>query len=348
MMSVVRGLGFALILLLASAAVRAEMVRNLYSAQVPVADQSASRLATASKEALAVVLVKVSGSSSLLRNPVIAAALPKARSQLQQYSYSKDALNPGGLLVRVLFDSAFISGLIIEAGAPLWTANRPAVLVWMVMDGPDGPLFVNEETAPEAMTALRREFSRRGLPLQLPLYDAQDAAALSPQQALSQSAAALDEASSRYQLEDVLAGRFSVAEDGRVEGNWSYFHDGKRQQRTSKAQSEVLYMREGAALVAEAMATRYAVSASAEGMGVAMTVTGVTEYADYAAIVAWLERLELIEWANVETVQGDTITLRLQAQADPAQLATIIEINQSLVPVPVTGPEPELKYLWQK
>jgi len=347
-MSVMRDLGIALLLVLATTAARAEMVRNLYSAQVPVADQSAAKLAAASKEALAVVLVKVSGSSALLRNPVIAAALPKARSHVQQYSYSKDALKPGGLLVQVLFDKAYISGLVIEAGAPLWTANRPAVLVWLVMDGVDGPQFVNEDTAPEAMTALRREFSRRGLPLQLPLYDAQDTAALSPQQAVSQSSTALENASARYQLADVLVGTFSVDEEEQVGGNWRYFYDGKRQQRSAKAKSGILYMREGAGLAAEAMAARYAVSASAEGIGVAMSVTGVTDYADYAAIVAWLESLELIELANVETVQGDTITLRLQAQADPAQLATIIEINEKLVPVPVTGPGPELKYLWQK
>ena len=56
-------------------AARAEIVKNLYSAQVPVADQSAAALASASREALAEVLVKVSGSVDVLQYGAIKAAL---------------------------------------------------------------------------------------------------------------------------------------------------------------------------------------------------------------------------------------------------------------------------------
>jgi len=77
-------------------------------------------------------------------------------------------------------------------------------------------------------------------------------------------------------------------------------------------------------------------------------VTGVTSYADYAAVVSWLESLELVERADVESVQGDRILVRLQAQAAPDQLATLIELNKQLVPIPVTGAGADLNYLWQK
>ena len=74
----------------------------------------------------------------------------------------------------------------------------------------------------------------------------------------------------------------------------------------------------------------------------------MTAYADYAAIIAWLEKLELVERANVESVSGDTITLRLLARADATQLAATIELNKHLVPLAVAGPGAQLNYQWQR
>ena len=81
----------------------------------------------------------------------------------------------------------------------------------------------------------------------------------------------------------------------------------------------------------------------------------MSAYADYAAIVSWLESLELVEAADVERVSADHIELRLRAQADAEQLATIIELNKRLEPLPVTpivqpgmDPAPRLSYQWQQ
>ena len=53
-----------------------------------------------------------------------------------------------------------------------------------------------------------------------------------------------------------------------------------------------------------------------------------------------------------EKVEGDSILLRLQAQADATQLATIIELNKRLILLPDTisgaGGTAELNYQWLK
>ena len=102
----------------------AEMVRDLYEAQVPVSSQSAQALERASREALSDVLVKVSGSVEVLANPTIAAAIRDARKQVQQYSYNKGEGPGSELTARFEFDSSWVTRLVTEAGAPLWTANR--------------------------------------------------------------------------------------------------------------------------------------------------------------------------------------------------------------------------------
>ena len=346
---IVHKLWLALLLLAVAGAARAELVEGLYSAEVPVADQSSAELARASRAALSEVLVKVSGSAAVLRNPAIGSALGTARNNLQQYAYGRAPGGGGALVARMEFDGKYIKDLLIGAGAPIWTANRPVVLVWLVIEDAGGRRFVNPETAPELVAALGAEFARRGVPLRLPLFDLADAAALTPDQAWQLDGPALTLASGRYNLQDILAGRFVRLATGGIAGEWTYLYGDQDSRRSVTVENEQLFLQDGVAIVAEAMAARYAVAASADGgSGLVMSVSGVSSYADYAAVVSWLEGLELIERADLESLQGDTILLRLQAQADAVQLAAIIELNKRLVPVPTGGPAAQLNYQWQK
>nr|WP_241263285.1 DUF2066 domain-containing protein [Parahaliea mediterranea] len=330
-----------------AAAARAEVVGDLYTGQVPVADRSQQELARAASAALAEVLVKVSGSAEVLDLPEVAASLDNALSQAQQFSYARTGDEHRPLAARFEFDRGWVGDLLTRAGAPIWTANRPAVLLWLVQDTARGREFVNRDSAPELLAQLEADFERRGVPLRLPLYDLADAAALSAEQAWRLNTTALRQASSRYGVGEILAGRMTQLSSGQWLGDWAYLSAHGRIDRSATPESVERFLASGVGLVAEDMARRYAVAAgAAPASGVAMSVANVRSYADYAAIVTWLEGLELIEHANVEQVRGDRLELRLRAQADAARLAAIIELNRHLVPVggAVDG---ELSYQWR-
>jgi hypothetical protein len=338
-----------LLLLLAVTASQAGSVRDLYSAQVPVADQSAKALSVASRQALADVVVKVSGSVEVLQYPAIKTALKKARANVQQYAYSREDGPQGVLSARFEFDGSYVTRLVTQSGAPLWTANRPQVLVWMVVEDASGRYFVNMDTAPELAAQLLEAFSRRGVPVQLPLFDLADSAAISTEEAWRLYGPALQAASDRYDVRDIVVGRLAALSTGNSVGDWSYLYSGNRIDRSVTAADAEAFMREGVSIVAEDMASRYAVvSSGADDSGVTMSVLGVASYADYAGIVAWLEGLELIDHANVERIERDQIELRLHAQADAGQLAAIIELDERLVPVPPTIANSQLSYQWRK
>lgn len=331
-----------------SAVTRAQDNVDLYAARVPVADQGQKALAAAARDALAEVLVKVSGSPGVLDNSVIAASLREAGTLVQQYSYSNGSGPGGGLTVRCEFDQAFITDLITRAGVPLWTANRPSVLAWVVIEDGSGRHFLNPELAPEQAEALREAFARRGVPLRLPLYDLADTANLTPDDAWRLDEAGLRAASARYQVEHIAAARLALAEDGRYLGDWSYIGPDGRADRAATAQDLDSYLQQGAGLVAEALAGRYAIAPGAvtDG-GLRIAVRGVTAYADYVGIVSWLEGLELVDRATVEHVAGDLLELRLEARADAVQLAPLIELNNQLQPAPAAGTA-ALHYQWLK
>lgn len=337
------------VLALAATSGRAEIVRGLYSAQVPVADQSAGALTAASREALSQVLVKISGSTGVLRNPDVAASMREARKHVLQYAYVRDnGEDGGGLEARFEFDDSWVVEMLTRAGEPLWTANRPLVLVWLVAEDAGGRYFVNHDSSPELAGQVLEAFARRGVPVQLPLFDLADSTALSTEEAWRLYGPALQAASTRYDVENFIAGRMVALSTGSATGDWSYFYEGDRIDRTVTAADAADFVERGVTIVAEDMAARYAVAPTLSDQGgLTLSFQGVQRYADYAGVVAWLEGLELIEHANVERISGDRIELRLQASAGAGQLASIIELNERLIPVPPQAPHIQLSYQWQ-
>lgn len=343
-----RILGFALLTLLAVSPVRADIVPDLYAAVVPVKDQGQSALAGASREALAQVLVKVSGTPAVLENPVITEGLGAARNKVQQYAYRQDEASGSGLTVRFEFDRGLVNELVTTAGEPLWTANRPPVLAWFVVENRDGALIVGRDTSPEEAEALLAAFGRRGVPVRLPLLDLQDTAALSPADVQALDEGKLREASARYDVDHIVAARINVLSTGENVGEWSYFFEDDRLDRQVNGAGFDTHLEAGVGVVATAMASLYAVApVDGDGGGITMSVTGVMSYSDYAAILAWLESLELVGSAKVERVSGDRLDLRLDSRAEPAQLPQIIELNPRLRPAELPQPGTPLSYTWQ-
>ena len=338
----------ALPLLLASLSAGAEVVRDLYAAEVPVAGRQQAALDSASQLAMKQVLIKLSGSEEVLSYSGVKASLSSARSYVQQYAY-RGGQGDVPLTARFEFDGNVMTRIITDAGAPLWTANRPPVLAWIAIEDDTGRRFLGRETDPELVEELERAFSARGVPLRLPLFDLRDAASLSVDQAWQQDRSTLAAASSRYGVNDILAGRFASLSSGVWLGDWSYLSDRRQLNRTLTNTTAEDALDVAAALVAEDMAERYAVMPTTTGTtgGVRMQVVGVTDYSDYAGVVSWLESLELIQHANVEHIADDRIELRLVANADASQLASIIELNEKLVPAPVAQTPGVLFYQWQ-
>ena len=340
---------YLLLALLMAGNTVAQMVPDLHSANVPVANQGANALSSAATKALAEVLVKVSGSDHLLANPIIVNALSDAREQVQQYAYTRNDPPEVGFTVHFEFDGGYVTDLVREAGAPLWTANRPPVLAWVVIEDEQGRHFVDRDNWPQQAQMLLEEFSRRGVPVQFPLFDLMDMAALSPNDAWRLSPAFIEAASARYNAQNIVAGRLATVSEGKSVGDWSYFYRDTGANRSVTVNDLRVFMRDGANMVAREMAARYAVAAdTVEAGDIRLSVIGVLSYAEYAAIARWLENLELVEEAVIEQIRGDRVQFRLRAQTDVVQLASIIEINEHLLPVPASGLDAALSYRWQK
>src|ERR1700722_17064182 len=76
------------LLLLSTTKVFAVKINSLYQGEVPVHSQSLQDRQQATQEALAQVLIKVSGNSQVISNPRIKSRLRMAASLIQEYTYA--------------------------------------------------------------------------------------------------------------------------------------------------------------------------------------------------------------------------------------------------------------------
>lgn len=326
----------------------AEPVPDLYAGEAVAESRDRRAVNAAARDALAQVLVKVSGNAAVLKQPAVSPILADASSLVEQYSFLDNAEDGSGVRMLFRFSGGAVVDRVKQAGAPVWTANRPAALAWVALRESTGERFVTVDTDPALSEALREAFSRRGVPLELPLFDLADTAAIRPEEVARLSAPAVELASRRYDSEDLLVGSLQPIGEGRLAARWRYLSAGEARDLKVPGADVAEVMDAAAGLVAEAMAARYAVMAADGGAaGVLISVVGVASYADYAEVLSWLESVELIESAQVVKVQGNRLLLRLVAAADPERLAGIIALNEGFSPVPSGFAEEQLSYRWQ-
>lgn len=324
---------------------RAEALAAVYSADFAVPSRDQAQLQQAQRAGLAEVLVKASGSVGAPDLPAAAEALAEAERFLLSYRYQQTASEE--LRLHLDFDEAAVQALLRKAGLPLWTAKRPTVLAWLVLSDQQGRRFVSPGELPDAQDALLSSFRRRGVPLQTPLYDLEDARAISAGAAWRQSSAALISASQRYRDTQVLAGRVVQLSSGEWTGDWRLLDDGRWITRSARGEDLAQFTDAGAALVAETLAARYAVSSQeSRDQRHKVTLRGVRSYSDYRALQGVLSGLEAVQRVVPERLVGDQVTLRIDADADGQQLARIIELDGRFVPYAERNDGDGLYYEW--
>ena len=329
----------------------AVLVEHMYRADVSVEDHSSEALQQATREGLSQVLVKASGSRSVLDSQQIRQALAGNRQYLQRYQYLR--AGDGTLALQIHYDPQLVSDLLKRSGQPLWTAKRPSVLVWLVVDDGAGRRIASAGDAPQLIPVLAQDLVRRGVPAVFPLHDLEDSLALGAHNLWQLERLLIYRASARYAVEHILVGRLRAMSDGRWMGDWLYLSGGDGGFASSfygKTLDESA--RSGSDFVAEQMAARYAVTAATVlSERVHIRVDRLDSYADYRALILLLEEIELVETAWPSYKEDSSMIITLRARADAGQLHRIIALDQRLQRIdraePLAGGErAELLYQW--
>lgn len=331
---------------------------RLYEASLPALDQSDSERRKILRTGLESVIVRVSGQTDFRDNTVIREALNNADAYLLQFTYSslpdaeKAALRsetetknrlaaksggankspalPPTVRINLAFSPEAVKALLRKAQLPIWPANRPSVLVWVVSDSGAGKQQLLASDPAQAF--LLQEAKRRGLPLMFPMNDIKDQLTLGVDRLWNLDQAAITEAAQRYGEGSVLVGKATQLPTGEWQGSWLYLLKGQSWSLESNSEDFESFLSQGINEAIRVQVQRYSAVAASGAGTVALVVSGVNNLKDYANTLQFLKNLDPVQSLRVTAVKGNVLYCALELDGDSQVLRELIALGAVLVP----------------
>lgn len=326
---------------------QAARVDNLYGATVEMPAGARNSMNAAFDLALAEVLVKVTGQPGA-GDAAVRKALPSGASLVQQYSRLPENR------IRAQFDPRAIRKALDSAGLPVWGEDRPLVAVWLAADAGGGRrVLLSSESSSEfdaadplqpVREAVTDTAERRGLPVVIPLMDAQDLSLVSFTDVWGDFRTPVMQASERYRAEAVLIGRTRNLDPLEDRVRWSLTMGADQVSWEGDAAS-------GPARAAEYLAQRFATTASSAD-SLRVLIKNVDSLEKYGQLKRYFASLNIVEEATLARVNGTELEFDLVVRGDQQRLERSLERNASLQPASSEsdglqfGRLPDLVYIW--
>jgi hypothetical protein len=301
---------------------------DLGSVRVMVEDRSQESRVAGLRQGVERVLVRLTGDPSTPRSAEVASLLRDPSRWAQQYAY--ETQESGELILAMQFDVPALMTQLEAQRVAVWTLTRPQVVFWLVVQrSASGELLAMESTDPAALTliAAARE---RGLPMALPLMDAEDQGRIQPADIRGQFDQVLMRAADRYQASFNVAAilypgakpqlRWRLLENGRTEDSGQVDVD-TEQEAIDRMMDQVTNV----------IASRYRV-VYGEPRAMSLTVDGVMSLADWRNLTTHVQGLAGVRDTRVRGVAGQRVTVNLTFAGEPEQLPLLLGLDPRLRP----------------
>lgn len=365
-----------LLLLLACTGAYATEVANLYTANVPVSSQSNQARNTALHDALAQVIVKVTGSRAAPDDPQVASIVGNAQHYLQAYRYERHVpradepvFGAGAaptLDLWAQFDSRALDAALRAAGQPLWGSERPATLVWIAYQEGDQRQIVSTEAAGKVVAAVQEAADARGLPVIFPLMDVDDRSHLGFSDVWGGFVQPVVQASQRYQPNAILVGRIDATDLNNAASHWTLIVGGQPTSWDGANGTPVEAATAAIQHLADVYASKFVIRTGAQTIpDLKIVVSGIDNLQAYGQVLKYLRSLSAIGVVEPTAVAGDSVTYTASARGSIADLRQTIALGAllttaapapggaSALPQPLTSnmaaaaPTPVLHYRYQ-
>ncbi len=358
-------LWIALLLLFSCGRVGAVQVHGLYEAEVPVAGQGVDQRNEAIREALAQVLLKVSGNRTVAAHKGVATDLRNASRYVQEYRYR---LVPGKIpalpsppedgagitramaegaeaqaampiaspepqrLLMVSFDEQAVNHLLRERGLPVWGINRPAILFWVGIEEGEHRRLLTPDLDGKLIEVFEETEAGRGLPLLMPLMDLEDQFRLRVSDLWGGFEINIRQASERYGPDLILTGRMVRVSKGIWRARWILYQENAMRQWGSEATDSLSLARLGMQELADLLAEQYAlVAGNDQVVRLRIQIGNVGNLKDYSSVSRFLRGFDLVERANLVFAGPDMLRYELYVRGGSAIFEQEIALGGMLV-----------------
>lgn len=297
----------------------------LYQIELPTQNQTGNFDQKALlKEALELVLVRISGSSQGLNTPEVTHALTSIDTYIKQFSYhQRSALEK---TIKVVFNENRVNALLSSMKQSAWHKNRPLTLVWLN----------DADKDPSLASQMEKILNQRAIPSVFPLMDLTDTALVSEQDLLGEGTAALEEAAKRYNPDVILFGRLAE-KDGVWQTHWRFINPNKAESATwdhAGADLNIVLNQAVDALTLKLKSSNIVVAPTESVQKAAnhliLTVSGNLDVQQYNTILEHLRQLPTVSEAEVAQIMPDKTLFELVTTQSKETLINAIAEGQVL------------------
>lgn len=296
---------FFVMLACASSSALAVTVPDFYAAKVAVKNESATVRASALKQALSEVMVRVSGRARLMQLSGAESVLDQASALVQRYSYQDSKKSP--LKLYAEFEGNALEQAMLEAGLPVWGPSRPVTMVWLLVNGE----LVTRAGPDHVVAALQAAARKYGVPLRFPRAEAVTNDNIRPADIRKGHIPRIMMVTRSYDTRHVLLG--VVSGDA---ANWRLIVDGKvlRTWRAHADKATVL-VADAVGESAQIYSQRYAVVGTRNGT-VVVGVQGIHGSQTFTRVRDYLIKMTAVDAVTPILVTGKTVVFRVAGPDD--------------------------------
>ena len=331
-------LGSALFCLWLSPA-QAVTVEDLFTVELPVADQTTSLRLESFSEAFKQVIVKVSGSDDALLSPAFKRPIENSARYVKQFRYLKPEVEDaaeedfdlGRLVLRIVFDQQLIEGLLREQNFPVWGRERPSTLLVISYDVNENIRLVSDDATPDLVESLDNAASIHAVPVLFPLMDLEDIALVNIGDIASRQYENIQTMARRYAPNALLIGRMVGRSGAGWQGDWEVSFAGQVFKWTFKASSRQTVIDQVIRNLARILASEYALETHSQvEEALMLSVSDLGSIDKLIKVQQYLASLNVVDHVRVARISGNVVTYRLKLRNDPADLQRLIEFGDVL------------------
>ena len=331
---------YLLIMLLAlsvSGRSQAVVVEELFTIEMPVADQTTSVRLEAFAEAFKLVVIKVSGSDDALLSAGFSRPMQSSARYVKQFRYinrkdeNAEGFDSGQLFLKIDFNQRLVEELLRENNFPVWGRERPGSLLVVSYDVNENIRLVSGETTPEIVDLFDQAALNLGVPILFPLMDLEDIALLNIGDIVSRQYENINILADRYGPDALIIGQIVGRSGQGWQGDWEVRFAEQVFKWKYKSSSKQEVVDQAIKHLARVLALEYALEDHRRvDQALYMSVSAMPKFKQLISVQRYLESLSVVDSVRVSLISNDLVTFKLKLRNDAEDLQRLIELGDVL------------------
>lgn len=317
--------------------VHAVVVEDLFTIELPVADQTTSMRLDVFNEGFKQIIIKVSGSAEILQHEGFKRPLENSSRYVHQFRYivrkgeQEDAFDGGQLFLRVVFNQDLVEKLMRENNISVWGKERPSTLLLISFDVNKNATLVSSDTTAELVEEIDSQARLQGLPVLFPLLDLEDRMILGINDVINVNENNIDALAARYAPDAILTGQVIGRIGKGWKGSWQARFSNRVFSWNYQGSSRQDVLHQAIAQLAKTLASEYALqSYQAFEQSVLFSVDQVAGISDHIRVQSYLQSLDAVEFARLVLIDEDKVTYRIKLRNTAEDLHRLITLGYVL------------------